>query len=64
MVADLHQRPKGGVWLWDLADWTKDHSGQVMVAGREKPVSLATAFVEDKKTRKAVDTIYRPCRAH
>ena len=60
MVYDLHQRPVGGVWRWSLADFTKDHPGKITPPGRDGPVTLATAFIEDENTRKAVDTIYEP----
>jgi hypothetical protein len=60
LVVDLEQRPSGGRWVWDLADWTKKHPGRVRVAGRENPVNVATAFIEDDATRRCVDIIYRP----
>jgi len=60
MVYDLHQRPKGGVWKWSLADFTKDHPGKITPPGRDNPVTIATAFVEHEKTRKVVDTCYTP----
>jgi hypothetical protein len=64
LVYDLHQRPRGGVWKWSLADFTKDHPGKVMPPGRDAPVTIATAFLEDDKTRKAVDTCYTPVSRH
>ncbi|MBT4934714.1 MAG: hypothetical protein HOJ87_05890 [Rhodospirillaceae bacterium] len=60
MVADLHQRPDGGIWQWTLADWTKDHPGRISVPGHDKPVTLATAFVEHQRTKKAVSLMYQP----
>jgi len=59
-VYDLHQRPKGGVWRWTLADFTKDHPGKITPPGRDNAVTVATAFIEHEKTRKTVDTIYEP----
>lgn len=60
MIYDLHQRPKGGIWKWTLPDFTKDHPGRITPPGRDKPVTIATAFIEDEKTAKTVDTIYKP----
>ena len=60
MLYDLHQRPIGGVWSWSLADWTKKYPGRVRTAGRENPVGVATAFIEDDDTTKCVDVMYKP----
>lgn len=62
-VADMDQRPKGGVWMWSLADWTKAHPGAIMTPGRKNPVTVATAFVEHDDTDKAVSVRYDPVRA-
>ena len=59
-VIDLAQRPVGGVWQWELSDWKLRHPGRITPPGRDNPVAIATAFIEDDRTRKAVDTIYRP----
>jgi len=59
-VADLHQRPFGGVWMWELADWTKKHPGRITPPGRTNPITVAAAFIEDSKTRKTVGTRYSP----
>jgi hypothetical protein len=61
-VADLHQRPKGGTWLYELEDWSNLHRGRVMVPGRDQPVEMKTAFLESKNTRKTTDTQYWPVR--
>jgi len=62
-VADLEQRPHGGDWLWDFEDWAKMHKGRVLVPGRDAPVEMKTAFLEHKKTRKAINTQYWPVKA-
>lgn len=62
-VVDLHQRPIGGRWVWSLADWTKRHPGKVRAIGHDKPVSVATAFIESRDTARAVDTRYTPVSA-
>lgn len=59
-VADLHQRPLGGKWLWELEDWGCMHKGRVMVPGRTTPIEIKTAFLESGKTRKVVGLHYRP----
>ncbi len=59
-VADLTQRLLGGIWVWELTDWSKKHPGRVKLPGRDKPVAIATAFIEHPDTRKAVGTLYRP----
>ena len=63
MVYDLHQRPIGGIWSWTLPDFTKDHPGRLVVAGHDKPILVANAFVEHPNTTKCVSTIYRPVGA-
>lgn len=59
-VADVEQRPLGGKWMWPLADWRLKHTGKVRIAGADKPVPVATAFLNHTRTRRAVDTLYRP----
>jgi len=59
-VADIEQRPLGGCWLWELADWKLKHTGKMLTQSRDNPVAVSTAFLEDSKTRRAVDTLYRP----
>lgn len=59
-VADLHQRPLGGNWLWSLDEWAYKHPGRVMVPGRDQPVSMKLAFIENEDTRTVVDTTYLP----
>lgn len=62
-VADLHQRPLGGRWLWDLEDWGNMHKGRIMIPGRDQPIEIKTAFLEHRETVKVVDTQYWPVRA-
>jgi hypothetical protein len=61
-VADVLQRPHGGKWMWPLADWKLKHTGKVMMPGADKPVPVVTAFLNSGRTRRAVDTIYRPVK--
>jgi DNA-binding transcriptional ArsR family regulator len=63
-VADLDQRPTGGIWLWELADWSKKHPGRITPPGRENAINLSNAFIEDDKTRKVVSTKYKPVSQH
>jgi hypothetical protein len=63
-VADLDQRPLGGIWLWEFSDWKLKHPGRVTPPGRDNPVAVATAFIEDDKTKKAVSTKYTPVSPH
>jgi hypothetical protein len=60
MVMDLHQRPKGGVWEWSLADWSKRYLKKIYTPGRDQPVLISTAFLENDDTRHAVDLMYQP----
>ena len=62
-VADLHQRPHGGDWIWDFEDWGKMHKGRVLVPGRDTPIDMKTAFLESKHTKKAINTQYWPVKA-
>ena len=59
-VFDLIQRPVGGRWQWEFPDFVKKHVGRIFVAGRENPVLISTAFIEDENTKRVVDTMYRP----
>lgn len=59
-VADMWQRPKGGYWVYALPEFNVLNPGRVKVPGRDKPVSIATAFAEDSETRKAATMMYRP----
>ena len=38
LVADVVQRPVGGIWTWEFADWSKKHPGRVRMPGRDKPI--------------------------
>jgi hypothetical protein len=62
-VVDIKQRPNGGVWEWELADWAKKHPGRVTVAGHDKPILVASAFVESRATTKVEAALYRPVSA-
>ena len=62
-VADLQQRSIGGIYLYDLEDWSKLHKGRVLVPGRDTPVEIKTAFLEHRKTKKVTDTKYWPVKA-
>lgn len=62
-VANLSQRLTGDRWMWALDDWSKMNKGRVMVPGRDQPVEISVAFLEDEKTTKVIDTQYWPVRA-
>ena len=57
---DLHQRPVGGVWTWEWADWCKKYPDKITTPGRDNPVTVATAFIEHEKSKRAVSTMYHP----
>ncbi|MEO2141036.1 MAG: primase-helicase family protein, partial [bacterium] len=61
-VADMVQRKRGGRWIWDLADWGKNHAERVQIAGHDKPVALYNAFVWSKRTRRVDHDTYVPVR--
>ena len=61
-VADVLQRPHGGKWMWPLADWKLKHMGKVSMPGADTPVPVSTAFLTSSRTRRAVDTIYKPVK--
>jgi len=60
IVMDLHQRPKGGVWTWSLADWSKRYLKKIYTPDRDQPVLISTAFLEHDDTKHAVDLMYQP----
>lgn len=59
-VADMRQRPHGGVWLKSFADFSKEFYSRVMVPGHDRPVLLANAWLESKYTRKVTTVGYLP----
>jgi hypothetical protein len=59
-VADLHQRKRGGNYIWSLQDWTKRHPGQITVPNGSKKIGLATAFVSSKNTNHLDYSTYIP----
>lgn len=61
-VADLKQRLLGGVWLWELADWKLKHPGKIAIAGHDRPILIANAWIENSQTKRAVGTKYLPVR--
>jgi hypothetical protein len=62
-VVDLEQRKRGGEWFWDLAAWSKVHPGKITMPGTTNEVSVASAFIASRDTRKAESTIYKPVKA-
>ena len=60
MVADMHQRVLGGTWLWEWGDFVKKYPGRVTVAGHDRPILVANAFLEHDATTRAVDQKYLP----
>jgi hypothetical protein len=59
-VADMWQRPHGGRWVRPLPEWGVLHPGRMRVLGRDNPISVQTAFVESRGTRKAELLQYMP----
>ena len=60
MFFDLHQRPMGGVWEWDWADWDKRYPDKITPPGRDNAIKIVNAFIEDDNTTRAVSTMYHP----
>lgn len=60
LVADMHQRVKGGTWLWEWGDFVKKFPGRVAVPGHPRPLLVANAFLEHDRTTRAVDQKYLP----
>lgn len=61
-VADMEQRRRGGRWIWELADWAKNHAERVAVAGHDNKVALSNAFIWSKRTRRVDYDTYVPVR--
>jgi len=59
-VADMLQRPNGGVWLYELEEWSNINFRRVFLPDRDKPVLLKTAFLESPTTTRAATTSYVP----
>ena len=60
VVVDLAQRKIGGDWVYPLADWKLDHPGKVTVAGHDRPILVANAFIEHENTKKVRGLTYVP----
>jgi len=59
-VADMVQRPLGGVWIYDLEAWSNMHLQRIMLPGRDRPVLIKTAFLESRDTVIANTSLYVP----
>ena len=59
-VADMHQRIRGGEWLWELSAWSKRNPGKIAVPGEKNKIKVADAFVASNKTRHVDYITYRP----
>lgn len=59
-VANMHQRPLGGLWRYDLEEWSMKHYGRVTISGHDRSVSIKTAFIESPETTKAETFAYVP----
>ena len=59
-VADMVQRPLGGVWVYDLEAWSNMHAQRVMLPGRDRPVLIKSAFLESRDTVIASTLLYVP----
>ena len=64
-VVDLEQRPRGGVWTYDLNDWALLYPGKVGMPKGDKMVDvpIKQAFIADKTTRKVATMAYVPSAA-
>lgn len=59
-VADMYQRPHGGVWYLGINEWNLANYRRIRVVGRDEPILLKTAFLEHPNTRKARSFAYIP----
>ena len=59
-VADMVQRPLGGVWIYDLEAWSNMHYHRIMVPGNERPVLIKNAFLDARDTVIANTYLYVP----
>ena len=59
-VADMVQRPLGGVWMFDLEAWSNMHLQRIPMPGRERPVLIKNAFLESRDTEIATTSLYLP----
>jgi hypothetical protein len=59
-VADMHQRPHGGIWKLPLEDWSKKYYRRISAPGHEFPVLIKTAFLESGTTKRADGCLYLP----
>tara|TARA_R110000751_G_scaffold306805_1_gene426263 strand:+ start:1338 stop:3569 length:2232 start_codon:yes stop_codon:yes gene_type:complete len=59
-VVDLHQRVRGGDWIWELADWSKRHPGKIVAGGERDKIKVSDAFVASKETKHVDRTAYVP----
>ena len=59
-IADMHQRPNGGIWKLPLEDWSKAHYRRIPVPGHNDPVLIKTAFLESADTKRVDGFLYLP----
>jgi hypothetical protein len=61
MVADMHQRPRGGLWRMTISEFEGLHAGKIPVPGGPKGgVSIKTAYLSSPDTVKASRFAYLP----
>jgi hypothetical protein len=59
-VADMHQRPLGGVWQYTLDEWSNMYYQRIRTANSDNFVLVKTAFLASRTKREAVDFRYVP----
>ncbi|MDB4261355.1 hypothetical protein N9878_00670 [bacterium] len=57
-VVDLHQRVRGGEWIWELAAWSKRNPGKINMG--DVKVKVSDAFVASRETKHVDYTSYVP----
>ena len=59
-VADMVQRPLGGVWVYDLEAWSNMNYHRIQVPGSDRPVLIKNAFLDARDTVIATTLKYVP----
>ena len=59
-IADMHQRPHGGVWRYELEEWSMANYRRIPAPGHDEMVLVKTAFLENPETTRADAFAYVP----
>lgn len=63
-IVDLERRGAGARdWVLAVREFGGLIGGKMMTPGRDRPVLISTAFLEDRETVKAANVVYRPGEA-